>query len=168
LSGELQLDAQNGQFLKTEPGAARLIGILSMQSWITLDFRELYGRGYAFSTLSTKARVDDGVLSTNEFNLRGPSAQVKMSGKVDLVKETQDLRAHVEPSVGDSVSGVVAVVINPVWGLGALLLQKILKNPLGQVLSFEYHVTGTWTDPKVERLKADVRSANARPEIYLP
>ena len=169
LSGELQLDARKGQFLKAEPGAARLMGILSMQSWITLDFRELYGQGFAFDSLSTKASVADGVLSTNEFHLRGPSAQVTMSGRVDLVKETQDLRARVEPSVGDSVSGIVAVVINPVWGLGALLLQKILKNPLGQVLSFDYHVTGTWTDPKVERLKADVRSAPPRPEQnYLP
>jgi len=168
LSGDLQLDARKGQFLKAEPGAARLMGILSMQSWITLDFRELYGQGFAFDSLSTKASLADGVLSTNEFNLRGPSAQVRMSGKVDLVKETQDLRAHVEPSVGDSVSGVVAVVINPVWGLGALLLQKILKNPLGQVLSFEYHITGTWEKPIPERVKADVRSANARPEIYLP
>ncbi len=51
----------------------------------------------------------------------------------------------------------VAVVVNPIWGLGALLLQKILKNPLGQALAFEYHVTGTWADPKVDRLKADVR-----------
>jgi uncharacterized protein YhdP len=168
LSGELQLDAYKGQFLKAEPGAAKLMGILSMQSWITLDFRELYGKGFAFDSLSTKARLDNGVLSTREFHMRGPSAQVSMSGQVDLVKETQDLRARVEPSVGDSVSGIVAVVINPVWGLGALLLQKILKNPLGQALSFEYHVTGTWEKPVPERLKADVRSANAKQEPSLP
>ncbi|HKW37026.1 MAG TPA: YhdP family protein [Burkholderiales bacterium] len=167
LSGTLQLDAYKGQFLKAEPGAARLMGILSMQSWITLDFRELYGQGFAFDSLATKVKVSDGVLSTSEFHLRGPSAQVSMSGQIDLVKETQDLQARVEPSVGDSVSGVVAVVVNPVWGLGALLLQKILKNPLGQVLTFEYHVTGTWTEPKVDRLKADVRTVKERPEPAL-
>ncbi|HUL91794.1 MAG TPA: YhdP family protein [Burkholderiales bacterium] len=168
LSGELQLDAYKGQFLKAEPGAAKLMGVLSMQSWITLDFRELYGKGFAFDSVSTKARLDNGVLSTKEFHMRGPSAQVSMSGQVDLVKETQDLRARVEPSVGDSVSGIVAVVINPVWGLGALLLQKFLKNPLGQALSFEYHVTGTWDKPVPERVKADVRSASAKQEPSLP
>jgi uncharacterized protein (TIGR02099 family) len=168
LSGGLQLDAYKGQFLKAEPGAAKLMGILSMQSWVTLDFRELFGKGFAFDTVSTKASLENGVLSTSEFHMRGPSAQVSMSGQVDLVKETQDLRARVEPSVGDSVSGIVAVVVNPVWGLGALLLQRILKNPLGQALSFEYHVTGTWTEPKVDRLKADVRSANVRTEPALP
>lgn len=100
--------------------------------------------------------------------MSGPSAQVTMSGRVDVVNETQDLRARVEPSVGESTALVVAAVVNPVWGLGALLLQKILKNPLGQVLSFEYTVTGTWADPKVERIKADVRTASARPEGSLP
>src|SRR5262249_10846460 len=39
LSGDLLLNAEKGQFLKAEPGAARLMGILSMQSWLQLDFR---------------------------------------------------------------------------------------------------------------------------------
>jgi uncharacterized protein YhdP len=107
-------------------------------------------------------------MATKDFRMSGPSAQVEMSGRVDLVNETQDLRARVEPSVGESTSLIVAAVINPVWGLGALLLQKILKNPLGQALSFEYRVTGTWTEPKVDRLKADVRDAEAKPEPSLP
>jgi uncharacterized protein YhdP len=168
LSGDLELEAREGQFLKAEPGAARLIGVLSMQSWITLDFRELYGKGFAFDSIATKASLSNGMLSTDDFHMRGPSAQVRMSGKIDLVKETQDLNAHVEPSVGDSVSGIVAVVINPVWGLGALLLQRILKNPLGQALTFDYHVTGTWTEPIVERLKAEVRSVTPQSQPALP
>jgi len=57
-----------------------------------------------------------------------------MHGQVDLVNETQDLYARVEPSVGDSISAIVLVAVNPVWGLGALILDKILKNPFGQVL----------------------------------
>jgi len=166
LSGDLQLDAYKGQFLKTEPGAARLIGILSAP--LALDFREIVGRGFAFNRVSCGLEITNGSLSTKDFRMSGPSAQVEMSGRVDLVKETQDLKARVEPSVGESSSLIVAAVINPVWGLGALLLQKILRNPLGQALSFDYHVTGTWTEPKVERLKADVRTAERRPEPSLP
>jgi len=160
LSGNLVLNAQKGQFLKAEPGVAKLIGILSMQSWITLDFRELLGRGFAFDSISSRATVANGVLSTKEFHMQGPSADVSMSGEVDLNRETQDLQARVKPSVGNSISSIVAVIVNPVWGLGALILDKILKNPIGQVLAFEYHVTGTWTEPKVERLKAEVRGAD--------
>lgn len=167
LSGNLQLDAQNGQFLKAEAGAARLIGILSAP--LALDFREIVGRGFAFDRVSCGLEITNGSMTTKNFRMGGPSARVDMSGRVDLVNETQDLNARVEPSVGESSSLIVAAVINPVWGLGALLLQKILQNPLGQALSFEYHVTGTWAKPKVDRLKADVRTAPpARTEPALP
>jgi uncharacterized protein (TIGR02099 family) len=160
LSGHLDFEAKRGQFLRAEPGVARLIGILSMQSWITLDFRELFGRGFVFDLVSCSAKIADGMMTTENFHMKGPSAQVSMKGQVDLANETQDLHARVEPSVGNSISSIVLVAVNPIWGLGAFILDKILKNPLGQVLTFEYRVTGTWADPHPERLKAEVHAAD--------
>jgi len=164
LAGHLKLEAAKGQFLRAEPGAARLIGILSMQSWVTLDFRELFRRGFAFDNVSCDADIANGVLRTENFRMQGHYAQVEMKGQVDLDRETQDLHAKVEPSVGNSVASIVAVIVNPVWGLGAFIIDKILKNPLGQALAFEYSVTGTWTEPQAKRLKAEVRSADATQE----
>jgi uncharacterized protein YhdP len=161
LSGNLELNVQKGQFLKADPGAAKLIGILSMQSWVKLDFRELFNRGFAFDSVSCKARIENGVLKTDNFRMKGPSASVGMSGETDLSRETQDLNARIEPAVGNSLSVILGVVINPVWGLGSLLLQEILKNPLAQAFAFEYHVTGSWTDPKAEPLKLDVQTSDA-------
>lgn len=158
LKGDLELKADNGQFLKAEPGAARLLGILSLQSLATLDFRDLFGRGFAFDSIRGKAGINDGIMTMHEFEMRGASARATMDGSIDLVKETQDLHARVEPSIGN-ISSIVLVVVNPVWGLGALIADKILKNPLGQAFAFEYKVTGTWTEPQVDRLKADVRTA---------
>jgi uncharacterized protein (TIGR02099 family) len=160
LRGDLELQAEKGQFLKAEPGAARLLGILSMQSWVTLDFRDLFGRGFAFDSIRGKAGMADGLMTLRSFEMRGPSARVTMEGRIDLVKETQDLHAHVEPSV-DSIPSALIVIANPVWGVAAFLLQKILKNPLGQVFAFEYKVTGTWTEPHVDRIGAEVRTAEA-------
>jgi uncharacterized protein (TIGR02099 family) len=168
LSGHLDFEAKKGQFLKAEPGAARLIGVLSLQSWLTLDFRELFGRGFAFDLVSCSADIASGTMSTKDFKMRGPSAQVQMDGQVDLVHETQDLHARVEPSVGNSISSIVAVIVNPIWGLGAFILDKILKNPLGQVLAFEYRVTGTWEKPIPEPLKAEVRSTDPAQQQSLP
>ena len=160
LSGHLDFKAYRGQFLRAEPGAARLIGILSMQSWLTLDFRELFGRGFAFDLVECPVDIANGTMTTKNFRMRGPSAQVQMDGQVDLVNETQDLHARVEPSVGNSISSILAVVVNPIWGLGAFILDKILKNPVGQALTFEYRVTGTWEKPVPERLKAEARAAD--------
>jgi uncharacterized protein YhdP len=159
LSGKLVLDAQKGQFLRSEPGVARLLGVLSMQSWLTLDFRDLARRGFAFDSVSCSADIANGILSTKDFRMEGPSAQVQMSGQVNLVSETQDLHARVQPTIGTSLASILVVAVNPVWGLTAFVVDKILKNPLGQAFAFEYSVTGTWTEPVPKRLKAEVRPA---------
>lgn len=159
LTGHITLAAEKGQFLKAEPGVAKLLGILSLQTWITLDFRDLFGEGFAFENLSASAEITKGVLHTEDFEMKGSSAQVRMSGDVDLARESQVLKVRVVPSVGDSVSSVAGILLaHPVWGLGALVAQRILKDPLGQIFSFEYGVTGTWTEPKVERVRAEVKS----------
>src|SRR5207302_2877515 len=80
LAGHLDFKAYQGQFLKAEPGAARLIGILSMQSWITLDFRELFGRGFAFDLVECGVDIANGTMTTKNFRMRGPSAKVTMQG----------------------------------------------------------------------------------------
>jgi uncharacterized protein YhdP len=159
LTGEVHLSAAKGQFLRADPAIAKLLGILSLQSWITLDFREFLGEGFAFERISSHARIDKGILSTEDFAMTGKAAQVFMSGTVDLAKETQNLRARVVPAVGGSFASVLAILANPVWGLGSLVLQKALKDPLGRIFTFEYAVTGTWSDPKVEALRAEALQA---------
>ncbi len=164
LTGNLTLTAEKGQFLKAEPGVAKLIGILSLQTWVTLDFRDLFGEGFAFDGLSGTAAISKGMLHTDDFRMNGPSAQVSMTGDIDLARESQALRVRVVPSVGDSVSSVAAILLaHPVWGIGALVAQRILKDPLGQIFSFEYGVTGTWSEPKVERVRAEVKKPEGVP-----
>jgi hypothetical protein len=40
--------------------------------------------------------------------------------------------------------------INPVIGLGTFLAQLFLRNPLSEAGTREFHVPGSWADPKVE------------------
>jgi uncharacterized protein YhdP len=78
-----------------------------------------------------------------------------MKGEADLARETQDLTVRVVPVIGDSVAAAAGVaLLNPIIGAGALLAQRILKDPIGQMFAFEYRVSGGWDDPKVERLAA--------------
>jgi uncharacterized protein YhdP len=80
--------------------------------------------------------------------MRGPAAEVAMSGQVDLAQETQTLKVRIVPSLGGSASTAVAIV-NPVAGVAAALAQQVLKNPLGQLFAREFEVSGGWADPKV-------------------
>ena len=154
LGGAIHLTAGKGEFLRAEPGIAKLLGILSLQSWITLDFREFFGEGFAFENISSSAQIQEGILTANDFSMRGKAADVSMAGTLDLDRETQNLRVRVVPAVGGFAS-LLAIVANPVWGLGSLVLQRVLKDPLGQIFAFEYSVTGTWSEPKTQPLRAE-------------
>jgi uncharacterized protein (TIGR02099 family) len=154
LSGNLKADIAKGQFKKLEPGVGRLLGVLSLQSLprrITLDFRDVFSEGFAFDTIAGTARVERGILRTDDLAIRGPAAKVQLSGRANLVTETQDLKVRVQPAVGESVA-VGAMIVNPVAGAVAWAAQKLLDDPLDQAFAYEYAVTGGWTDPKVEKL----------------
>jgi len=154
LNGNLKLDAAGGQFVKLEPGVGRLLGILSLQSLprrITLDFRDIFSEGFAFDGISGQFGVARGIMDTRDLQIQGPSAKVLMSGTVDLGMETQNLKVRVQPAVGESIA-VGAMLAHPLAGAVAWAAQKIFKDPLDQAFAFEYGVTGSWADPKVEKL----------------
>ena len=58
---------------------------------------------------------------------------------------------RVIPSLSDSAALGIGIV-NPVAGVAAAIAQRILKNPLGQIFAFDYMVSGSWSDPKVEKI----------------
>ena len=158
LAGDVQMQAEEGQFLEIEPGIGKLISLMSLQALpkrITLDFRDVFSKGFQFDRIAANAQLDAGVMKLSEFRMRGSAAEVEMTGETDLARETQNLRVRVVPSLGDSAALGITIV-NPVAGVAAAIAQRILKNPLGQIFSYDYEVSGTWTDPKVEKIPAPV------------
>ncbi len=154
LTGELALQAEDGQFLEIEPGIGKLVSLMSLQMLprrITLDFRDVFSAGFQFDSITSSLRVKQGVMSTKDFKMRGSAAEVEIEGETDLARETQDVKVRVIPSLGDSASTVVGL-LNPIAGVATMLAQRVLKNPLGQMFAYRYAITGTWADPQVKRL----------------
>ncbi len=164
LMGNVTLKVEKGQFLRADPGVAKLLGILSLQSLLTFDLRDLFREGFVFDSIASNASITKGVLTTKDFDMRGAAARVGMTGDIDLTHETQNLRLRVVPALGDSAATAATLLlkINPVTGLGALIAQRILKDPLGQLFSLQYTVTGTWSDPKVVRISAEAEEPAAQ------
>jgi uncharacterized protein YhdP len=159
LSGDMKLEAHRGQFMKLDPGAGKLLGLLSLQSLprrLTLDFRDVFSKGFAFDTILGVMSVNQGVMTTNDFVMQGPAAVVTMTGTTDLVQETQNLRVKVVPVVGDSVS-LLAFLGGPAVGIGTYILQKLLKDPLGKIVAHDYAVTGTWENPTALKIESKPR-----------
>jgi uncharacterized protein YhdP len=155
MGGEFSVVAKSGQFLKTEPGVAKLLGLLSLQSLprrIILDFRDVFSSGFAFDEINGTVQTARGVLSTKDFTMSGSAATVAMSGDADLAGETQNLMVKVTPSLGGTVAVAGAVAGGPVTGVAAYVLQKVLRNPIDKLFSFEYRITGKWEDPIVAKV----------------
>ncbi|MBP9713376.1 MAG: TIGR02099 family protein [Sterolibacterium sp.] len=156
LGGQFRVDAENGQFNKLEPGVGRLLGVLSLQSLprrITLDFRDVFSQGFAFDSINGNLSMNKGVIETRDLQISGPAAKVLMSGSASVPQETQNLKVRVQPAIGESLA-VGAMIAHPAAGALAWLAQKVLRDPLDQAFAYDYSVTGSWADPKVEKLSA--------------
>jgi uncharacterized protein YhdP len=147
-------------------GAGKLLGVLSLQDLpkhIALGFTDVFSEGFQFDNINGSASIKDGVIQTQDFHIDGSSAKVTLKGSVDFNKETQDLRVKVLPTVGDSVSMIGVFAISPAVGIGSLIANKLLGNPLDKLVSFEYNVSGTWSNPnvaKVVRVPAQAKQNN--------
>lgn len=160
LSGDVQMQSEDGQFLEVDPGLGKLISLMNLQALprrVTLDFRDVFSKGFQFDRINASGHVERGLMAIHEFRMRGSAAQVEMSGSVDLAHETQDLKVRVIPSLGDSAAAALAFV-NPLLLFPAAIAQRVLKDPLGHIFSFEYAVTGTWSNPNVKRTSVDARA----------
>jgi uncharacterized protein (TIGR02099 family) len=168
LGGELTVQAEDGRFLEIEPGIGKLVSLMSLQMLprrIALDFRDVFSKGFQFDSIASSLHIKSGVMRTSDFTMRGPAAEVEIEGETDLARETQDVKVRVIPSLGDSASTVVGL-LNPLAGVATLFAQRALKNPLGQIFSYRYAITGTWADPQVKRL--NVTPAGEQPFGFRP
>jgi uncharacterized protein YhdP len=156
LEGKLRLDIDAGQFLHADPGTARLLGVLSLQSLprrLSLDFRDLFQEGFAFDGIDGDVAVARGVATTDDLRMHGAQATVLMQGSADLQHETQDMRVLIVPKFDASGAALATMAINPALGLGTLLAQWALREPLIAAGTSELHVTGPWADPQVRRVE---------------
>ena len=164
MTGQVNLNMESGQFLKAEPGLAKLLGVLSLQSLprrLTLDFRDVFSEGFAFDFVRGDVRIEQGVAITNNLQMKGVNAAVLMEGRADIEHETQELRVVVVPEINAMTASLVATAINPVIGLGSFLAQVFLRGPLIEAATQEFRVDGSWTDPRVTRVVRRARGANA-------
>jgi len=166
LDGNLAVDLRHGQILKVDPGVAKLLGVVSLQSlarFATLNFRDVIGEGLPFSSVTGTSEITDGVGRTNNFKLVTAPARAEMSGSVDLAHETQDLNVRVFPTVSVGAGVVAATIINPLIGLGALVGDIVLSQSLEHAFVLDYAITGSWAKPHVERVHGDRGNMNNVP-----
>jgi uncharacterized protein (TIGR02099 family) len=163
LSGQVQMNVEDGQFLKKDPGAAKLLGVLSLQMlprMLKLDFHDVFSEGLAFDGITANAMIARGVVHTDNLKMHGVAATVLMDGTADIANESTNLHVVVIPEFNLGTGPLVyALAVNPVIGLGSYLAQLFLRAPVMKALTYHMQVTGPWKSPNV--VKLDSQAANA-------
>lgn len=156
MGGGFHVDIASGQFLKADPGIAKLLGVLSLQSLprrLMLDFRDVFSDGFAFDFVRGDVAIEQGMARTNNLQMKGVNAAVMMEGQADLAKETQAIKAVIVPEINAGSASLLASTINPLVGLTTFLAQVILRQPLIEANTVELFIDGTWSDPRVNKVE---------------
>ena len=161
LNGVFDMRIKKGRLLDVAPSAGRLFGLLSVQTLprrLSLDFTDLLGKGLAFDEITGGFEITNGHAYTNNLSLRGPSANVLISGRTGLADQDYDQIATVVPQFADNLP-VVSAFLGPVGiGVGAMLylagnMFKTMNDNIDKLLSQQYAIKGPWRDPKIEKLQ---------------
>ncbi len=156
MTGAFAVNVESGQFLKADPGIAKLFGVLSLQALprrLTLDFRDVFSEGFAFDFVRGDVAIEQGIAKTNNLQMKGVNAAVLMEGRADIAKETQDIKVVVVPEINAGTASLIASVINPAIGIGSFLAQLFLRRPLIEAATQEFHIDGSWADPKITKVE---------------
>jgi uncharacterized protein (TIGR02099 family) len=168
LEGTLAVNARDGRLLEVEPGAGRVLGLLSLAELprrLTLDFRDFFSKGFAFNRLRGNVRFGGGEARSDDLAIRGPAADIDIRGIADLRRQTFDQTVEVRPKSGNLLTAVGALAGGPVGAAIGAAANAVLKKPLGQIGAKTYRVTGPWKEPKVEVMSREQSRARvaARP-----
>ncbi len=167
LSGQLRIEADDGELTSVQPGAGRVLGLMSLAHLprrLALDFGDLTGEGLAFDTLRGDFTLRDGEATTNNLTLRGSAADIGMAGTTSLKNRSYDQTAVVTGQLGASLGVAGALAGGPVVGAALLLFSQIFKEPLKGATRGYYRITGSWDDPQVKRIDArEMKETQAAP-----
>jgi uncharacterized protein YhdP len=166
MGGGFNIAMESGQFLKADPGIAKLLGVLSLQSLprrLMLDFRDVFSEGFAFDFVRGDVAIEQGMARTKNLQMKGVNAAVLMEGQADIARETQSLKVLVIPEINVASASLLYSAINPLVGLTTFLANVLLRGPLVNANTQQFLVDGTWTDPRVTRVER-----NAEPQPLSP
>jgi uncharacterized protein (TIGR02099 family) len=169
LKGELRIQAEKGRFEETEPGVARLFGLLNvaaLQRRLRLDFTDLFREGFAFEEIAGTFFIENGLARTDDTHIDSPSGKIRIEGTTNLVTRVLDQDIAVIPAISGAVALAGTLTGGPVVGAALLAAGK----GIDKLATVRYRMTGPWDAPEIVRLplvgKGESPEDQGMPEIH--
>ncbi|AHG19806.1 hypothetical protein Z042_09355 [Chania multitudinisentens RB-25] len=156
LNGTMKINLGKGEIENIGGGRAgqllRLVSFDALLRKLQFDFRDTFGNGFYFDSIRGNIRTKDGIMHTDNLFIDGLSADIAMSGQVDLVRRQIDMQAVVAPELSATVGVATAFVINPIVGAAVFAASRVL-GPLWSKISFiRYDISGSLDQPSINEV----------------
>ena len=165
LDGDVQVRFGSGQLDEVEPGAGRMFGLMSIVALprrLSLDFRDVFQRGFGFDKIEGAFRIDDGDAYTCNLSLEGPAADIAIVGRARMFDRYYEQSAVVSANVGNTLPVMGAVIAGPQVAAALLIFSQIFKKPLQDIGQVYYSLSGSFDEPVVESSNAEGFAASAQ------
>ena len=166
IDGDLRIDINKGRILEVQPGVGRLFGLISVVDLprrLSLDFGDVLGKGFAFDSITGNFRFAGGNAHTDNLVIRGPAAEITITGRTGLRARDYDQLVLVVPHVGNSLPVVGAIAAGPIGIAAGLAAQGLLGRGLNEAARKRYKVSGSWDKPVFTPLDRNAATGVAQP-----
>ncbi|KZN37303.1 hypothetical protein N474_07055 [Pseudoalteromonas luteoviolacea CPMOR-2] len=164
LGGEIQWRLGEGHLTDISDQGARVFSLLSLDSLVRklkLDFRDVFAKGFFYNQMEGSLQLENGIAYTQDTKMDGVPADLSISGYANLKTQEINYDLAIAPQVTSSLPVIVGWMVNPVTGLAALAIDKVIHS--ARVISeINFKVTGTMKEPVVTEVDRKSR------EVTLP
>lgn len=169
LGGSFIMSLKNGRIVESGDSAniLRLFGILNFNTIVRrlkLNFTDLVEKGVAYDSLNTSFLIKDGVAHTDKpLSLEGPSADLKLNGKLYLTEQTIEATMEVVLPLTSNLP-IAAVLMGAPQIAGAVfIIDKLIGDKLEKVTTLTYQVDGPWAEPNVDTVVSEEKKKRNDP-----
>lgn len=165
LNGQLTISIADGTIVDVDPGAGRMLGVLSLPALprrLFLDFSDIFSKGLAFTSIKGDIRIEQGQAYTSNLRVESAPANILLTGRSGLEQQDFDQDIYVVPNVSDTVSVASALAWGPQVAAVVVLLQEIFKSDIKAATMTRYHLFGSWREPTIQRV-IEERQQEERP-----
>ncbi len=158
LDGSVKVKIGAGQLSEIKPGAGRVFGLMSVAALprrLALDFRDVFGKGFAFDKITGDFQIVDGDSYTCNLSLEGPAAAIGIVGRAGLVSREYEQTAVISANFGNALPVAGALVAGPQVAAALLIFSQIFKKPLQEVSQVYYGISGSFDEPVIETITAE-------------
>lgn len=148
--------------------ATRVFGLINASNLLRrlrFDFTDITRKGLNYDKITLRADLKQGIFKPAQFDLEGPTVQIRGRGWVNLNNQTLDQQLRVGVPVSSAVPVLAGFLAGPIVGGALVAADLLLDKQLAKLTSVRYRVSGSWDsltvdDETLESLPAAVLKAD--------